>query len=428
MVGVTSSSSTLKLFLALAMALMLSCVTAPGIRTTDVAELHYGDPEDHVIEKLGQGNEIIYFVLDGNKYRYRLYTTKYKNYVYALLFMNGELTAVHNEKLDFSKCLNIKSSPVWDQCLTDLLSEMRFNALTLDTHDFSEGIQAEKEEQGERNTARAGTAAIAVPLTLVLPGIVPTVCVFSCGSACQDPGARPGDYQNPCIDKYTSTLNQTLEILDRNHTPESIKMKFSQITSNKHVIRKDVVKERNNKSSIHYYSWKCTLDTRFTAPYLGVLVGLTNDYVKWAWFRYENLPEYKLHERRIWSLNKEIGTYCPNADLGHADAQEYIGDLFYYGTYGLTKDHTKAYVWYSLAASNGGNVAVNKRDKLESELSAERLIEAKRQLKDWKPGLCKSQLIEAGSDIDDISKKSQDTLDGSSPDRVGDFHLTTPTG
>jgi hypothetical protein len=52
-------------------------------------------------------------------------------------------------------------------------------------------------------------------------------------------------------------------------------------------------------------------------------------------------------------LNKEIGTYCPNAELGHSDAQKKIGDLYYEGLPGLKKDYIQAYVWYSLVKTNG---------------------------------------------------------------------------
>ena len=179
---VIPSSSTIKLFLVIALGLMLSCVTPPGVRTTDVAELHYGDSEEGVIEKLGQGSEIIYFVLDGKQYSYRLYTTIYIKDVYALLFMNGELIAVHNEKVDFSQCLTIEASPVWEQCLTDLLSEMSFGEVRLDIYDFSEGIQAEDSEQKERDASRASTGTIAVILSIPYPGFVPTACIFSCGA------------------------------------------------------------------------------------------------------------------------------------------------------------------------------------------------------------------------------------------------------
>ena len=35
-----------------------------------------------------------------------------------------------------------------------------------------------------------------------------------------------------------------------------------------------------------------------------------------------------------WLLNKAAGTYCPYADLGHADAQLDFGDIHYHGIYG----------------------------------------------------------------------------------------------
>ena len=134
----------------IALSLALSCITAPGIRTSDVAELHYGDREDSVVEKLGEGSEILYFVLDRKQYRYRLYTTQYTKDVYALLFINGELVAVHDEKQDFSECLNIDASIFWEQCVSNKLSEMRYHEISLGSHDFSHGVQTEQREQTER--------------------------------------------------------------------------------------------------------------------------------------------------------------------------------------------------------------------------------------------------------------------------------------
>ena len=46
MICLVPSRPTIRLFLVIALSLMLSCVTAPGVRTSDVAELHYGDLED----------------------------------------------------------------------------------------------------------------------------------------------------------------------------------------------------------------------------------------------------------------------------------------------------------------------------------------------------------------------------------------------
>lgn len=425
------SSSTIKLLLVIALALMLSCVTAPGVRTTDVAELHYGDREEDVIEKLGQGNELIYFVLDGKRYSYRLYTTIYIHDVYALLFMKGELIAVHNKHLNFSTCLNIKKSPMWKQCLTELLSEMSFSEIGLDTYDFSEGIQAENSEQTERDVSRATTAAIAVTLSIPYPGFIPTVCIFSCGGCFVDPGAQSADYPNPCIDEFTSTIDQAVDIIYNSHTLESIKSKFSQITSQKHVSRKEVVEERNDNSSILYYSWNCALDTKETFDYLSVLIGSTNGNVQWAWFRYEDLPEYESHEYRSrqllekasqgdpdaqWELYKKLPTeenlvwLCRAADQGHTRALHQLGYLYYYGpdqsldsvNYNLAKDIPKACMWFYLAWRGTNAELPAKEDNifrlgpyeisdiayLAETMSTLERLEAEKLFLTWKPGQC----------------------------------------
>jgi len=98
-----------------------------------------------------------------------------------------------------------------------------------------------------------------------------------------------------------------------------------------------------------------------------------------------------------WKLNKEIGTYCPYADLGYTEAQAYIGDLHYLGAYGLEKNLLQAYVWYSLAAK-GNSYASGKLDKLTNELSPQQLNEAQIQLEAWEPGQCARDLMEAISE------------------------------
>ena len=98
-----------------------------------------------------------------------------------------------------------------------------------------------------------------------------------------------------------------------------------------------------------------------------------------------------------WKLNKDIGAYCPNAELGHADAQVYIGDLYYLGAYGIEKDVIQAYVWYSLAAENEGSYAADRVRELEEDMPQESLVEAKRRFDQWLPGTCRQDLLEASS-------------------------------
>jgi hypothetical protein len=102
-----------------------------------------------------------------------------------------------------------------------------------------------------------------------------------------------------------------------------------------------------------------------------------------------------------WNLYKDIGTHCPNADLGHADAQTYVGDLHYLGAYGLEKNLIQAYVWYSLAAKNGYSYATKQLEKVVIELSPEQLVEAQHRLEQWQPGQCERDLMGA------ISKKDE---------------------
>ena len=96
-------------------------------------------------------------------------------------------------------------------------------------------------------------------------------------------------------------------------------------------------------------------------------------------------------------MNKDIGTYCPNADLGHADAQAYVGDLYYLGKYSLDKDIIQAYVWYSLAADNGSTYAAEKKRILDKEMSKELLAETRRRIEQWQPGSCRQNLLDAAS-------------------------------
>ena len=101
----------------------------------------------------------------------------------------------------------------------------------------------------------------------------------------------------------------------------------------------------------------------------------------------------------VGTLDQEIGIYCPNADLGHADAQKHIGDLYYFGSFHLLKkDLIRAYVWYSLAANSGDKGAAEQVDILTRELSPGQLSKAQSLLEEWEPGRCEKELMEANSE------------------------------
>jgi hypothetical protein len=104
-------------------------------------------------------------------------------------------------------------------------------------------------------------------------------------------------------------------------------------------------------------------------------------------------------------LKYEIGSYCPNADLGHADAQKHIGDIYYFGVYLVDIDLIRAYVWYSLAAVNGDEDAKMLLSEVTSKLTPDQLREAQYNLERWAPGQCKKDLEE---DLLDVTKRNGD--------------------
>jgi len=92
-------------------------------------------------------------------------------------------------------------------------------------------------------------------------------------------------------------------------------------------------------------------------------------------------------------LRKEAGVYCPNADLGHADARKRIAELYLYGNYSVNKDLVQAYVWYHLATKSGNDEALRQLDTITGIMTAEQLAEAQRLLEQWQPGQCERDLL-----------------------------------
>jgi TPR repeat protein len=102
-----------------------------------------------------------------------------------------------------------------------------------------------------------------------------------------------------------------------------------------------------------------------------------------------------LYSESYWQLKKEVGAYCPNADLGHADAQKHIADIYYFGTYHINRDLIRAYVWYTLSASGGDKEAEKLLSQVILELTPDQINEAQSLFKEWVPGLCERDLMKA---------------------------------
>lgn len=97
-----------------------------------------------------------------------------------------------------------------------------------------------------------------------------------------------------------------------------------------------------------------------------------------------------------WALNKEISSYCLNADAGVAFAQKHIGDL-YYSSRLIKTDPVRAYVWYKLAAIGGDQAASISLKIVTKKLTSQQINEAEQSFEQWKPGLCEIDLREAAS-------------------------------
>ncbi len=72
------------------------------------------------------------------------------------------------------------------------------------------------------------------------------------------------------------------------------------------------------------------------------------------------------------------------ANQGHAQAQVNLGIMSSQGR-GVPKDSVQAYVWYTLAASQGDDLAEKFKAHLEKSMTLDQLAEAQRLAREWKP-------------------------------------------
>jgi len=72
------------------------------------------------------------------------------------------------------------------------------------------------------------------------------------------------------------------------------------------------------------------------------------------------------------------------AEQGHAQAQVNLGIIYSQGR-GVLKDPVQAYRWYTLAASQGDDLAEKFKDHLEKSMTLDQLAKAQRLAREWKP-------------------------------------------
>jgi hypothetical protein len=334
--------------------------------------------------------------------------------------MNGELVAVNDEKQDFSECLSIEKSSSWQQCLTDVLSKMRFQDIDLESHDFSPGVDTEQEEEDERDKARGTYAAIAVPLTVAFPWVVATLCVFSCGACLDDPGAQPGGYPDSCIGDLQITLSAAVTSIQNTINRTEIIDKMIQLPHAQSVHSAGKSEQASNDLRVMYFTWRCAgMD-----KWLNVNVGLRHEVLEWAWFRFGFLSAHRshqqvsLHDRKLspyesrlkkgaekGDAGKQLKLYwmlptspettkwlCRAADQGHPVAQAQVGLLYSQGSEGLPKDIVKSFKWYQLAAANGSKKANDKTEEMQKGFTANQYQRLKALTRDWQPGQCERDI------------------------------------
>jgi WD40 repeat protein len=80
---------------------------------------------------------------------------------------------------------------------------------------------------------------------------------------------------------------------------------------------------------------------------------------------------------------------CKAAENGHFQAQLELGQWYWRGPKGVPRDIRKAYVWYSLAAEQGGNAwDVWELRAIANQMTREQQAEAEQLLEGYQPGQC----------------------------------------
>jgi uncharacterized protein len=79
-----------------------------------------------------------------------------------------------------------------------------------------------------------------------------------------------------------------------------------------------------------------------------------------------------------------VKLHTRSGEKGFVDAQDVLG-LMYENGIGVPVDNVKAYLWYDLAASQGGMNDADKREQIAKKLTPEQIVEAKKLAREWKP-------------------------------------------
>jgi len=385
-----SSSSCIRPLSVIAITIILSCTVAP--KTSDVAHLEYGDVQSQVIDKYGQGIQVVLFEIDGTQYELRRYRTRHTEDQYILLFADNHLTAVAKDtRID--DCFYLSTSQQNRECFRAEVNALRdgFETIDLNTYDFSSELEAQRREL--EKGIHPVRAVVSIPFFV----------------ACAGPVIHHGSTAAKCRNDYNDARDMVMALYHGQSGNTAIG-KFNSVSEARGLPGNIV--ELHSNYLVYKRILHCNISD-FIDYEATLMAGLRNKRLVWVSYSEDSeIPESAYSEgcSGTWSevkrcaserneaqrLRKEIGIYCPNADLGHADAQAHIGDLYYSSI--LERNLIQAFVWYSLAANNGYSHAVKRLENVIIELSQVQLLEAERRLKQWEPGQCRRDLMNAISE------------------------------
>jgi hypothetical protein len=379
---------------------LLSCASGPKVK--EIATLHYGDDDAEVVEILGEGSESLFFKLNGINYSYRYYTTALTDHEYALLFADGSLYAVSEDKPPFGVCINHFE---WEECFRSAISEMQSKRLSTESGDYSNAIT----EEGEIQKARTGAVVIGTPALIVLWPIV--VLAGSCYMADfhQTGDMERSRQKGECL-KELEKIEAQLDVLyptsDLNHVIDVINEASFDLDGDligKSHERIYDISEANRR--IYGKHWACG-DYSVRAN-LFVMYGGVDDDLVWASKNMQPLSKAVATDasssaltdnplQMYWNDPKHPDAkmwLCRSADTGYPEAQYRLGLLYENGSEGIPRDMVRAYMWYRISASTGNYMrAADQAQRIQENLTSDQLAQAEMLIQKREPGQCERDL------------------------------------
>jgi hypothetical protein len=256
---------------------VLSCASGPRVK--EIAKLHYGDDEDHVVETLGEGSEIFFFELDGVNYRYRFYTTVSPRLKYALLFADGRLFAVSEERPPFHECIYLIE---WEECFSDAISAMKVMQLEMTEDEFSSAVTRQEE------TEKSGAIAVAVATpAMIIAWPIGVACGVAIGMSevMSDGYSREREYAKN-VSECKKTLDEVEDHVDLlypaaslNHVINVLNEEDLEGFEDKYFMAAESVLDLSGGNHrIYGKSWACDIEQ---STYLDVYFGFENGRMIW---------------------------------------------------------------------------------------------------------------------------------------------------